>query len=64
MTTATITQIQAGSIGMRKKLADVTAQIMAAQEKALRLEPTHLVNFGDRPPKTMQVTSPKVMKTV
>ena len=38
--------------------------MIAAQLKALRLEPTHLVKAGDRPPKIMQVTSPKVMNTV
>ena len=53
-----------GSMGMKKKAMEVTAQMMAAQLKALRLDPTHWVNLGERPPKIMQVTSPKVMKTV
>ena len=64
MTIATITQMNFGSIGMKKKATEVTAQMMAARRKARRLEPAHCVNLGDRPPKIMQVTSPKVMKTV
>ena len=64
MTIAIISQMYFGSIGMKKKAMEVTAQMIAAQLKALRLEPTHLVNAGDRPPKIMQVTSPKVMNTV
>ena len=64
MTITIISQMYFGSIGMKKKAMEVTAQMMADHTKALRLEPTHLVNFGDRPPKIMQVTSPKVMNTV
>ena len=64
MTVATITQMYFGSIGMKKKPTEVTAQMRAAHIKAFFLEPTHLVKRGDRPPKIMQVTSPKVMNTV
>ena len=64
ITLATITQIQAGSIGMKKNRMDDTAQIIAAHAKAFFLEPTFLVNQGERPPKTMQVASPNIMNTV
>ena len=51
-------------MGMKKKPMDVTAQMTAAQPNAFFLEPTHFVKRGERPPNTMQVTSPKVMNTV
>ena len=60
----TNTQMYLGSIGTKKKAMEVTKQMMAATAKALRFEPIHWVNLGDRPPKIMQVTSPKVMNTV
>ena len=41
-----------------------SAQMMADQAKARRLEPTFFVNQGDRPPKTMHVASPNIMNTV
>ena len=53
-----------GSIGTKKKAMENTMQMMAATAKALRFEPIHWVNLGDRPPKIIQVTSPKVMNTV
>ena len=64
MTIAIISQMYFGSIGMKKKPTEVAAQMSAAMRKARFLEPAHLVNAGERPPNIMQVTSPKVMKTV
>ena len=49
---------------MKKNITDDTTQMMAAHTKALRFEPTHCVNYGDTPPKILQVTSPNVMNTV
>ena len=64
ITLATITQIQAGSMGIKKKRMEDTAQMMADQAKAFFLEPTFWVNQGDRPPKTIQAASPNIMNTV
>ena len=64
MTKAIISHIQEGSIGMKKNRTDVTRQMRAAKVKALFFEPAHWVNFGERPPATIQTTSPKVIKTV
>ena len=64
ITTAIITQIYEGSIGIKKKATDDTRQMIAAQVKALDFEPAHCVNLGDTPPKIIQVTSPKVINTV
>ena len=64
ITTATITQMNAGSIGMKKNSTDVMAQIAAAHMNAFFFVPTILVNAGDSPPNIIQVTSPKVMNTV
>ena len=63
-TNATITHIYAGSMGTKKKATENTAHINADMMKALLLEPTFSVNFGETPPKIIQVSSPKVIKTV
>ena len=64
ITFTSITHIQAGFMGIKKKAMEDTAQIMAAQPKALRFDPTHFVNAGDTPPNIMQVTSPNIMNLV
>ena len=64
MVTPIITQIYAGFIGMKKKRIEVTKQMKAEKINVLRFEPSHFVQTGDRPPKIMQVTSPKAINTV
>ena len=63
-TIPTIAQIQAGSIGMKKKAVEVTMQMSAEPMKAPLLEPIIVVNLGERAPKIIQVTSPKAISTV
>ena len=63
-TIPTIVQIQAGSIGMKKKATEVTMHMRAEPMKAPLFEPIMLVNRGERAPKIIQVTSPKAISTV
>ena len=64
ITLAIMTQIQAGSMGMKKKAMEETAQMTADQAKALYLVPTHWVKRGASPPKIMQTASPNIINTV
>ena len=64
MTIATIDHIHDGSIGMKKNRIEVKMQMRDAPMNAPLLEPTIVVNFGERPPKIIQVTSPNAIRTV
>ena len=64
MTSTIISHIYDASLGMKKNAMELAAQMSAAMLKALFFEPTIRVKTGERPPKIMQVTSPKVMNTV